>query len=432
MARSGHKDISRIDSKKTHGWQVRITYQGKYYSKLFSDSLHGGRDKALERAILYRNQLEKKIGRPRTDRVIVTKSPRNKTGVIGVRRTYHYTGSYKEDGSPNTTEVYEVSWQPEKNKIQKKTFSIRKYGEKEAFRLAYEFRKEKERALYGEPILRDSEDIPYPELVDKFDPRTAEQREEARRIAELLEKAIPKPPPKRRRRRKKVEPAEEVEKGASKGKRASAKKKGAKAPAEEVGLLAEKESSPVKGKVGRPKGKVGRPKGKVGRPRKETALSAEETTTVAPKRSASPPAEKAPQSTRAQAPTASKEAVVDEEKKPRRRGRPPKSAKKKEEEAAAKRAKKEEEVLVASGSGGDFFEEELPAEVILDRRKDPTGELTEFGLPKYNEYYEVTYRPKPDVLWKRTVSINEHGEREALRRACILQRQKEEQIKQEE
>jgi hypothetical protein len=76
MARSGHKGISRIDHKKrnTHGWYVRVTFQGKTHAKLFSDSVHGGEEKALQRAIRYRNKLEKEVGRPRTDRTVVSKA----------------------------------------------------------------------------------------------------------------------------------------------------------------------------------------------------------------------------------------------------------------------------------------------------------------------------------------------------------------------
>jgi hypothetical protein len=62
MARSGHKGISRIDHKKrnTHGWYVRVTFQGKTHAKLFSDSVHGGEEKALQRAIRYRNNSKKR------------------------------------------------------------------------------------------------------------------------------------------------------------------------------------------------------------------------------------------------------------------------------------------------------------------------------------------------------------------------------------
>ena len=34
-----YKGISRIDSKDTHGWNARVYFKGKSYSKLFSDNL---------------------------------------------------------------------------------------------------------------------------------------------------------------------------------------------------------------------------------------------------------------------------------------------------------------------------------------------------------------------------------------------------------
>jgi hypothetical protein len=103
MARSGHKGISRIDHKKrnTHGWYVRVTFQGTTHSKLFSDSVHGGEEKALQRAIRYRNKLEREVGRPRTDRTVVSKVARSNTGIQGVNRIWKGTG-----------EAYEVTWSP--------------------------------------------------------------------------------------------------------------------------------------------------------------------------------------------------------------------------------------------------------------------------------------------------------------------------------
>ncbi|MEJ7713136.1 MAG: hypothetical protein WKF84_25645 [Pyrinomonadaceae bacterium] len=73
MAKSGHKDISRIDQplKRTHGWYVRVRFGGSTQSKFFSDETCGGRDKALERGIRYRNQTESELGKPRTDQVVV-------------------------------------------------------------------------------------------------------------------------------------------------------------------------------------------------------------------------------------------------------------------------------------------------------------------------------------------------------------------------
>ena len=57
--KSKYHGISRIDSKHTHGWYVRVYANGGVFvSKLFSDRLYGGKQKALENAIKYRDHNE--------------------------------------------------------------------------------------------------------------------------------------------------------------------------------------------------------------------------------------------------------------------------------------------------------------------------------------------------------------------------------------
>jgi len=65
-----YRGISRIDSHDTHGWFVRAYKAGKTTSKLFSDSIFGGKDLALKKAIEFRVDLverlknESEIGAP--------------------------------------------------------------------------------------------------------------------------------------------------------------------------------------------------------------------------------------------------------------------------------------------------------------------------------------------------------------------------------
>ncbi|MCS6884008.1 MAG: AP2 domain-containing protein [Acidobacteriota bacterium] len=146
MSKSGHKGISRIDSNRTHGWYVRVIYQGKICCKFFSDGKYGSSEKALKQAIKFRNAAEKELGKPRTDRVIVTRSPRNKTGIIGVVRL-------KKDGH----EVYEVNWTPRPGVLKRTSISIDKYGEEKAFKMAVRLRRRKEREIYGRPLTRNEE-----------------------------------------------------------------------------------------------------------------------------------------------------------------------------------------------------------------------------------------------------------------------------------
>jgi len=57
--------ITRLDNASAHGWWVRI-YRGGGAQKLFSDGVHGGREKALKAAIKWRD--EKLVGLAPTSR----------------------------------------------------------------------------------------------------------------------------------------------------------------------------------------------------------------------------------------------------------------------------------------------------------------------------------------------------------------------------
>lgn len=152
MAKSGHKDVSRIDSpaKKMHGWYVRVRFDKQTRAKFVPDRLHGGKEAALARAVEQRDEFERELGKPRTDWVIVGSNPRNRHGVAGVRRAVKkYKG---KDGTVYNNEVYEVTWNAGREKKGKTSVSIRKHGELRAFRMACAIRREKERQMYGEPV----------------------------------------------------------------------------------------------------------------------------------------------------------------------------------------------------------------------------------------------------------------------------------------
>lgn len=153
MAKSGYKGISRIDcpERKTVGWYVRVRLNKVTKSKFVSDSAHGGKDTALEKAVEWRNQLEKELGKPRTDWVIVGDNPRNNSGVVGVRRAVKkYKG---KDGTIHLNEVYQVSWHAGREKKGQTSVSIKKYGEKGAFRRACAIRRQKELEMYGTAVV---------------------------------------------------------------------------------------------------------------------------------------------------------------------------------------------------------------------------------------------------------------------------------------
>jgi len=140
------KGISRIDSGSTHGWFVRGYRNGKTYSKLFSDRKCGGRDKALKLALEHRDELFKELDEipaQRRNRRQVFRDARNTSGVIGVCRIS------KKGASGRINECYSVSWRPEPGVQKCTSFSIRKYGEEQAFRMAVEHRLKMMREIYG-------------------------------------------------------------------------------------------------------------------------------------------------------------------------------------------------------------------------------------------------------------------------------------------
>lgn len=132
-----HKDIARIDqeSKRTHGWYVRVRFQGKTHSKFFSDKKCGGRYSSLLSGIAWRDSTEKKLGKIRTDKHLVTVS-NSGTGVVGVRLNEKFNR-------------YEVSWVTTHGKQGKTSVSVRKHGKEGAFIKACAIRQKKERARLG-------------------------------------------------------------------------------------------------------------------------------------------------------------------------------------------------------------------------------------------------------------------------------------------
>jgi hypothetical protein len=125
--------------------------------KFFSDAAHGGKDQALERAVEYRNKAEKELGKPRTDRLVIARNPRNTSGVMGVQRKTKVVVA--EDGEERVVKnVYEVTWNPEPGRLCRTWVSIDEYGEEAAFRKACAIRREKEREMFGSVVKTNWED----------------------------------------------------------------------------------------------------------------------------------------------------------------------------------------------------------------------------------------------------------------------------------
>lgn len=131
--------IARIDlpEQHTHGWQVRLQRRSIKYAKFFSDSSFGGMQLAFENAVRYRDQLVLDLESESSGQVrVCTRSARNRSGVVGVSRisvtsatgaVYHF---------------WQASWSPEPGKRCCVKFSIKRYGDNEAFELAVKARVE--------------------------------------------------------------------------------------------------------------------------------------------------------------------------------------------------------------------------------------------------------------------------------------------------
>ena len=77
------KHITRLDYQKTHGWWVRIRRKSNPCSKLFSDGVYGGRDKAQKVAMAWRDE-QLSSAPKQTSRTSESSSKTIKTGVPGL------------------------------------------------------------------------------------------------------------------------------------------------------------------------------------------------------------------------------------------------------------------------------------------------------------------------------------------------------------
>jgi hypothetical protein len=143
------KNITRLDYGQATGWQFRIkrtTKAGKLIkeSKLFSDSVYGGKDKALEAAILYKHERLKHVGPRRypidqmwtrearaKNREAIKSSP-----VTGLYFSWKH-GKTKRSGKSPYVSAY---WIDESGQRCFTGYSIRKHGIKRALELAAEKR----------------------------------------------------------------------------------------------------------------------------------------------------------------------------------------------------------------------------------------------------------------------------------------------------
>ncbi|MDA7907632.1 hypothetical protein N9C66_06630 [Akkermansiaceae bacterium] len=122
--------LARIDlpGASTHGWQVRLQRRGVKYAKFFGDRVYGGPTRSLSVARQWREQLLRELEESEQAR-ICARSPRNRSGVVGVSKVTVTTNG-------SSYEFWQATWSPSPGRRRCVKFSIRRYGDREAFRLA--------------------------------------------------------------------------------------------------------------------------------------------------------------------------------------------------------------------------------------------------------------------------------------------------------
>jgi len=129
------RNIIRVDheASRTHAWRVTLQRHNDIAVKTFSDSIYGGKRNALRAAVEYREELLRRYS-PYAHAIWVrTRLRRNNTsGIAGV-------GRYEERVNPNTgytREFWLASWVNEQGASRKRKFTVSRYGERQAKRLA--------------------------------------------------------------------------------------------------------------------------------------------------------------------------------------------------------------------------------------------------------------------------------------------------------
>jgi hypothetical protein len=128
-----------MDYKRAHGWWLRVQRPDAKLSKLFSDSRYGGKTHALKAAQALRDQLEKKMSSALGQgRIEHTRDRRSTTSIVGVS-LYR---NWKRKGRKRYLETGFSGYAGNQGAGFKRSFSIKKYGYQEAYRLACRARRQ--------------------------------------------------------------------------------------------------------------------------------------------------------------------------------------------------------------------------------------------------------------------------------------------------
>jgi hypothetical protein len=127
--------ITRVDNEShpAHCWRVVVKRKGECIGKTFSDSVYGGKRKALKAAIEHLSTLQDQISSFEYLHWVRTRPRRNNTsGVRGV-------GRYETPDNPKTSyrsAFWQARWFDEQGVIHQRRFYVSRYGEHRAKLLA--------------------------------------------------------------------------------------------------------------------------------------------------------------------------------------------------------------------------------------------------------------------------------------------------------
>ena len=138
--------IYRMDhaASHTHSWLVTLQRRGRIYHRHFSDKVHGGKKKALQAAKAYRNRLASQLLPLTRQEVCRIKKKNNRSGISGVMRVDVLEN---KRGRLHRPVYWDAQWPIGNGKARHKKFSVKKFGERGAFRRALKARRQALKAL---------------------------------------------------------------------------------------------------------------------------------------------------------------------------------------------------------------------------------------------------------------------------------------------
>lgn len=141
--------VTRVDneSSRTHGWLVTIQRRGVIFRKQFSDGVLGGKARSLAAAKAYRDEIvEKHPPLSRREHAEIVKK-NNKSGVVGVCR--YCASETSQKPSAEKRWFWVASWVLPDGRAKRVKFSVKKYGEEGAFKMAVKARRGAVRQMAG-------------------------------------------------------------------------------------------------------------------------------------------------------------------------------------------------------------------------------------------------------------------------------------------